>query len=46
MTRAEYNEYILLLSTFWIKMFDVIYFLYPLKSIPGPCDVKMDRKNF
>ena len=45
MTCAEYNEYILLLSPFWIKMFHVIYFLYPLKCIPGPCDVKMDRKK-
>ena len=45
MTCAEYNEYILLLSTFWIKMFDVIHFSYPLKCIPGPCDVKMDKKK-
>ena len=45
MTCAEYNEYILLLSAFWIKVFDVIYFFYPLKCIPGPCDVKMDRKK-
>ena len=45
MTCAEYNEYILLLPTFWIKMFDVKHFSYPLKCIPGPRDVKMDRKK-
>ena len=23
----------------------MLYILYPLKCIPGPCDVKMDRNN-
>ena len=25
-------------------MFDVIHFSYPLKCIPGPCDVKIEIK--
>ena len=29
MTCAEYSEYLLLLSTFWIKMFNVIHFYIP-----------------
>ena len=45
MTCAEYSEYIILLSTFWIKIFNFHIFLYPLKYVPDPCDVKMDRNK-
>ena len=45
MTCAEYSEYIILLSTFWINIFNFHIFLYPLKYVPDPCDVKMDRNK-
>ena len=45
MTCAEYSEYIILLSTFWIEILNFHIFLYPLKYVPDPCDVKMDRNK-
>ena len=44
-TSHDMCEYIMLLSTFWIKLFNFHTFVYPLKCIPGPCDVKMDRNK-
>ena len=45
MTCAEYNEYILLLSTFWIKMFDVIHFCIPWNVFLVPVTSQWTEKK-
>ena len=45
MACAAYSEYILLLPKFWIKIFNLHAFLFPLKCIRGPFNVKKDRNK-